>query len=105
MLGSLFQWSLPNLVAQPQAFTIVAMAAFFTATVRAPLVGVILVAEMTDSFPLLLPMLVACFAALVIPTYLRNPPIYDSLRERALRSLHRAGLQEVPKHGTPGSNE
>jgi CIC family chloride channel protein len=40
---------------------------------------------MTDSFTLLLPMLGACFAAMVVPTLLRNPPIYDTLRERSLQ--------------------
>ena len=29
-------------------------------------------------------MLAACFAAMLIPTLLGNPPIYDSLRERTL---------------------
>jgi len=62
----------------------VGMAAFFTAVVRAPLTGIILVTEMTGSFTLLLPMLGACFAATLVPTLLRNAPIYDSLRERAL---------------------
>jgi len=52
----------------------------FTAVVRAPVTGIILVIEMTGSFALFLPMLGACFAALLVPTLLRNPPIYDSLR-------------------------
>jgi CIC family chloride channel protein len=53
--------------------------------VRAPLTGIVLVIEMTASFTLLLPMLAACFAAMLIPNLLRNPPIYDSLRERTLQ--------------------
>jgi chloride channel protein, CIC family len=65
-------------------FAVVGMAAFFTAVVRAPLTGIILVTEMTASFTLLLPMLVACFAAMVVPNLLGNAPIYDSLRERTL---------------------
>jgi len=42
----------------------------------------ILAIELTGSFTLLLPMLGACFAAMLVPTLLRNPPIYDSLQER-----------------------
>jgi CIC family chloride channel protein len=61
------------------------MAAFFTAVVRAPLTGIILVMEMTASLTLLLPMLGSCFAAMVVPTLLANAPIYDSLRERTLK--------------------
>jgi CIC family chloride channel protein len=76
---------LPSAVPHPTALAIVGMAAFFTAVVRAPLTGIILVTEMTGSFTLLLPMLSACFAAMLVPTLLHDPPIYDSLRERTLR--------------------
>ena len=55
------------------------MAAFFTAVVRAPVTGIILVTEMTGSFTLLLPMLLACFEAMTVPAFLGDPPIYDSL--------------------------
>jgi len=34
---------------------------------------------------MLLPMLAACFVAMLVPALLRDPPIYDSLRERILR--------------------
>jgi chloride channel protein, CIC family len=60
----------------------VAMAAFFTAVVRAPITGIVLVTEMTGSFTLLLPMLTACFTAMIVPIMLRCPPIYDSLSRR-----------------------
>jgi hypothetical protein len=36
------------------------------------------------------PLLGACFAAMVVPTVLRQAPIYDTLRERTLRSRERA---------------
>jgi CIC family chloride channel protein len=58
------------------------MAAFFTATVRAPVTGIILVIELTGSDTLLLAMLAACFTAMVVPTLVGNPPIYDSLGKR-----------------------
>jgi CIC family chloride channel protein len=53
--------------------------------VRAPLTGIVLVTEMTGSVTMLLPMLGACFAAMLAPTLLRDPPVYDSLRERLLK--------------------
>jgi len=80
----------PTLAPQPTALGVVGMAAFFTAVVRAPLTGIILVTEMTASFTLLLPMLGACFAAMLVPTVLRQAPIYDVLRERMLRSRENA---------------
>ena len=39
---------------------------------------------MTASFMMLLPMIAACFAAMLVPNLLRSAPIYDSLRERTL---------------------
>ena len=83
--GQLCQLVFPDLNIQPEAFAVVGMAAFFTGVVRAPLTGIVLVIEMTGSFTLLLPMLAACFAAMLVPTLLGDPPIYDSLRERTLR--------------------
>jgi CIC family chloride channel protein len=38
-----------------------------------------LVIEMTACFTMLLPMLAACFTAMLV---LGGPPVYDSLRER-----------------------
>jgi chloride channel protein, CIC family len=70
----------------PDAFVVVGMAAFFTAVVRAPLTGIILIIEMTACSSQLLPMLWACFAAMAVPTFLGNRPIYDSLRGRTVRS-------------------
>jgi chloride channel protein, CIC family len=78
------QW-FPALAPHPPALAIVGMAAFFTAVVRAPLTGIVLVTEMTASFTLLLPMLSACFTAMLVPNLLRDAPIYDSLRERTLK--------------------
>ena len=57
------------------------MAAFFTGVVRAPLTGIVLIIEMTAAFAMLLPMVGACFAAMLVPTLLRDLPIYEALRE------------------------
>jgi CIC family chloride channel protein len=78
------QW-FPAATPNPTVLAVVGMAAFFTAVVRAPLTGIVLVIEMTASFTLLLPMLSACFAAMLVPNLLGNAPIYDSLRERTLQ--------------------
>jgi CIC family chloride channel protein len=75
----------PQLAVDPKVLAVVGMAAFFTAVVRAPLTGIILIIEMTNGFTLLLPMLTACFAAMLLPTLIGNEPIYESLRSRLLR--------------------
>src|SRR5262245_29281246 len=85
LFGALCKDWFPSVAPHPIAFAVVGMAAFFTAVVRAPVTGIVLVMEMTASFTLLLPMLGACFAAMAVPTLLGNAPIYDTLRERTLR--------------------
>jgi CIC family chloride channel protein len=61
---------------------IVGMAAFFGATVRAPVTAMALVIEMTGTTAVTVPMLGATAAAVLVAELLRAPPIYDSLRER-----------------------
>jgi chloride channel protein, CIC family len=80
--GLLFRSVFSDPSIQPEAFAIVGMAAFFCGVVRSPLTGIVLVTEMTGNATMLLPMLGACFAAMLVPTLLHNAPIYDSLRSR-----------------------
>ena len=85
----------PELDVQPVAFAVVGMAAFFTAVVRAPVTGIVLIIEMTASFSMFLPMLAACFKAMLVPTLLGEAPIYNSLRRRQSNSrlLHDAHVE------------
>lgn len=87
-LGKLAALALPGMGLQPEGFALVGIAALFTGIVRAPVTGIVLVTEMTGNVTLLLPMIVACFAAMLVPTFLGDPPIYDALGER-LTSGHR----------------
>ena len=75
----------PAAVASPAALAMVGMAAFFAAVVRAPLTGMVLIVEMTAVTSLLVPMLAACFAAVLVATLVGAEPIYDSLRARLPR--------------------
>ncbi|HEX3546583.1 MAG TPA: ClC family H(+)/Cl(-) exchange transporter [Mycobacterium sp.] len=61
---------------------LVGMSAFFGATVRAPLTGLVLVAEMTATTEVLVPMMAATAAAVLAAYVVGSSPIYDSLRER-----------------------
>jgi chloride channel protein, CIC family len=96
LFGDLSQHWVPQIAHDPKAFAVVGMAAFFTAVVRAPLTGIILVIEMTANFTLLLPMLAACFAAMLVPTLIGNPPIYDSLLESTLRMRQADQRHDAP---------
>jgi CIC family chloride channel protein len=81
---------------QPEGFAVVGMAAFFSGVVRAPLTGIVLVTEMTGNVTMLLPMLAACFAAMLVPTLLHNAPIYDSLRKRATGQIQGGERDDSP---------
>jgi CIC family chloride channel protein len=89
LCGGMCQSLLPGLHADPEGFAVVGMAAFFTGVVRAPVTGIVLVTEMTASVSMLLPMLCACAVAMLVPTLLNDPPIYESLRAR--------GFQRAPE--------
>jgi CIC family chloride channel protein len=88
-LGVMLHWAADALgipsSAQPLALAIVGMSAFFTAVVRAPLTGIVLVAELTASVSVLLPMLAASFTAMAVAEAMKVAPVYDSLGARAAR--------------------
>jgi CIC family chloride channel protein len=87
--GALCRTAFPDLGINPETFAVVGMAAFFTGVVQAPVTGIVLVIEMTAGFTMLLPMLGACFAAMLVPNLMRSAPIYESLRERVIPSQQR----------------
>jgi CIC family chloride channel protein len=74
-------WSVRGL-AVPMA--VVGMSCFFSACVRAPVTGMVLVIEMTASTAVIVPLLAATAAAVLAAYLVGSPPIYDSLRERSL---------------------
>jgi len=74
----------PGLAGEPRAWAVAGMAALFAGTVRAPLTGIVLMLEMTESYSLMLPLLVASFGAQWSADLLGEPPVYDSLLEREL---------------------
>ncbi|MGN1394018.1 MAG: H(+)/Cl(-) exchange transporter ClcA [Succinivibrionaceae bacterium] len=69
----------------PSVMCIAGMAAFFAASVRSPVTGIILVCEMTNNFYCLLPMMVASYTSIYIAGLLNGRPIYVQLLERTLR--------------------
>ena len=74
-------------------FIILAMAGFFSAIVRAPITGIILIAEMTGTLEHLISLLIVSIVAYVAANELRSAPIYDSLLDRIL--LKNRGVAQV----------
>ena len=83
-IGKITNIFAPDVAPIPAVFAVVGMAAYFTAIVRAPLTGIMLIVEMTSNYSLLLPLLVSCFCAYAVAEYMHDLPIYESLLERDL---------------------
>jgi chloride channel protein, CIC family len=92
--GALFAASLnhfwPALQLSPVAFAVVGMGALFSASVRAPLTGIVLTVEMTGRGDLTLGLLGASLTAMVVAMLLRSEPIYETLKRRMLEHEARA---------------
>jgi len=65
VVGKVFHYFIPGIVAAPGAFMVVGMAGFFTAVSNTPISTIIFVSEMTNSYHLLLPSLLVCLVAYV----------------------------------------
>lgn len=65
-----------------KGFAIIAMAGFFSAIVRAPITGVILITEMTGNFMTLLSLVATSLVAYVVADLLGGEPVYDQLMHR-----------------------
>ena len=64
------------------AFALVGMGAAFAGIVRAPITSVLIIFEMTGSYGLILPLMVANMTAYGLARHWRHTPIYDALLEQ-----------------------
>ena len=80
-----------------KGFVIIAMAGFFSAIVRAPITGVILITEMTGNFMTLLSLVAASLVAYVVADLLGGEPVYDQLMHRRQRKKVESG-SGIPDH-------
>ena len=67
-------------------FVLLGMTGFFTAIVRAPLTGIILLFEMSGSISQMLSLSIVSVTAYIVTTLMRSEPIYDSLLKRILKA-------------------
>lgn len=67
-------------------FIIMAMAGFFAGIVRAPITGIILIAEMSGTLKLLLPIATVSFIAYIVANSIGSEPIYESLLHRLTKN-------------------
>lgn len=76
---------LPDASLHPGMFAVVGMGALFSASIRSPLTGIILVVEMTQNYSLILPLLASCLTSTTVVQLAKNKPIYTQLLLRTLR--------------------
>ncbi len=76
-------------------FVLLAMAGYFTAIVRAPITGIILLFEMSGSVSQMLSLAIVSVTAYIIATLLKSEPIYESLLDRILKTHHKATAVNV----------
>lgn len=79
-------------------FIILAMAGYFTAVVRAPITGTILITEMTGSFDHLLPLAIVSIMAYLVADIMGSKPIYEALLDKMLRKQGNSVVQGNEKN-------
>ena len=84
LVGQLVEPLFPDVVVTP-ALAMAGMVGVFTASVRVPVTGVVLILEMTNGQHHLLEFTVTSLVAYLVGTWLRDRPIYDALLERDRR--------------------
>lgn len=80
LLGTCFQELVPELTGTTTAYAVVGMGAFLSATTRAPLMGILMVFELTQQYEIVLPLMLASIMA----NYLALP-YGASMYEEALK--------------------
>jgi len=97
LVGLVGRALIPSMTPDPAALALIGMAAFFTATVRAPITGIVLATELTGVTNQLPPTLGACAVAMLVAMMLRCTPIYDALTTRAATAAQQ-NADEAPAH-------
>lgn len=80
-------------------FVLLAMAGFFTAIVRAPITGIILLFEMSGSVSQMLSLALVSVTAYIVATLLKSEPIYESLLERILEKQKKGTVSGIKGGG------
>ena len=85
LVGRLAHPLLPDTLVDEVGLAIAGMAGLFTATVRAPLTGIILVSELTGGFDMALATTLTCATASLTAAWLGGEPLYEQLLARTRR--------------------
>ena len=86
LFGFTIQHIFPNYDINLSAYTILAMAGLFAATIRAPLTGIIIVMEMTNGYMLILPLILTCASATFMAQTVGSSPLYSAILQITLKN-------------------
>lgn len=75
-------------------FIILAMAGYFSAVVKSPITGILLLSEMTGGFENFLYLSIVCFVSYVVSDILKGEPVYEMLLHN---SLNKGKKLDIPK--------
>ncbi len=108
MLGGVVGWlDVTMLHHSPESigsFALVGMGAAFAGIIRAPITSVLIIFEMTRSYDLILPLMIANMTAYVIARHYRKLPIYEALLEQdGIRLPHPRRLHTGDDPSAPSS--
>ena len=94
---------------------VLAMAGYFTAIVRAPITGILLLIEMTGSLNHLLPLAIVSLVAYVVADLLKSKPIYESMLEKIIKERkintdrrdhsRKITVENIVQHGSEAENK
>lgn len=93
----LLTYFIEDLTVLPGMFAVAGMGALFSASIRAPITGIVLVVEMTQNYLLILPLMVSCLTSTTIMQLAPNSPIYSQLLRRVLKNEKVKKIKIVPK--------
>jgi CIC family chloride channel protein len=83
----------PDLTSAPFAYAIVGMGAFLAAATRAPLMAILMIFEMTLSYQVMLPLMLACVVAYFIARGIAGTSMYEVTSRRNLDEQTRLRLR------------
>ncbi len=82
MLGGAFGWAMnaifPGITAQPGAYALVGMGAMVAGTTYAPITAILILFELTNSYSIILPLMITCILATIINSTVRRGSIYTT---------------------------
>ena len=87
LFGTMARFMFPEYDIQLSTCAVLGMAGLFSASIRAPLTGIVIVMEMTNSYILILPLILTCVSATFMAQTLGSTSLYSAILENTLNKL------------------